>query len=64
MAPRIGIGLAFALSEAQIVLARLFSRYKIGLVDARPVLPIGRVTTGPSHEPMFALERREVRRPA
>jgi cytochrome P450 len=64
MGPRIRIGLAFALSEAQIVLARLFSRYEIGLVDAWPVLPIGRVTTEPSHEPMFALERREIRRPA
>ena len=53
--PRICIGLNFALAEAQIVLAHLLSRYSIGLADARPVLPIGRVTTEPSHEPAFEL---------
>jgi cytochrome P450 len=54
--PRICIGLSFALSEAQIVLARLLSRYKINLPDARPVLPIGRVTIEPSYEPTFQLD--------
>jgi cytochrome P450 len=56
LGPRICIGLAFALSEAQIVLARLLGRYRIGLADVRPVMPVGRVTTEPSHEPMFGLE--------
>jgi cytochrome P450 len=54
--PRICIGLSFALTEAQIILALLLSRFKITVSDERPVLPIGRVTTEPSHEPLFALE--------
>jgi len=54
--PRICIGLSFALSEAQIVLARLLSRYKINLPDGRPILPVGRVTIEPSYEPTFHLE--------
>ncbi len=55
--PRICIGLHFALSEAQIVLAHLLARYRIGLVGTRPVMPVGRVTIEPDHEPMFRLER-------
>lgn len=55
--PRICIGLHFALSEAQIVLAHLLARYRIGLVGTRPVMPVGRVTIEPDHEPMFRLDR-------
>jgi cytochrome P450 len=55
--PRICIGLHFALSEAQIVLAHLLARYRISQVGTRPVIPIGRVTIEPDHEPLFALER-------
>ena len=54
--PRICIGLWFALSEAQIVMAQLLSRFRINLPDARPVLPIGRVTIEPSYEPLFRLD--------
>ena len=54
--PRICIGLSFALSEAQIVMAQLLSRYRISLPDARPVLPVGRVTIEPSYEPLFRLD--------
>jgi cytochrome P450 len=54
--PRICIGLAFALAEAQIVLATLLERYRIGLPGAEPVMPIGRATIEPSHEPAFRLE--------
>jgi cytochrome P450 len=54
--PRICIGLWFALSEAEIVLAQLLSRYRITLPGARPVLPVGRVTTEPSYEPLFRLD--------
>jgi cytochrome P450 len=54
--PRICIGLSFALSEAQIVVAQLLSRYRIGLPDTRPVMPIGRVTIEPSYEPLFRLD--------
>jgi cytochrome P450 len=51
--PRICIGATFALTEAQIMLATLFSRFKISLDAPRPVLP----TTAPSYEPLFQLER-------
>jgi len=54
--PRICIGLSFALSEAQMVMAQLLSRYRIGLPDARPVMPVGRVTIEPSYEPLFRLD--------
>ncbi len=55
--PRICIGLHFALSEAQIVLAHLLARYRISQVGTQPVMPIGRVTIEPDHEPTFQLER-------
>jgi cytochrome P450 len=55
--PRICIGLNFALAEAQIVLAHLLQRYGLS-TGVRPVMPVGRVTTEPDHEPMFGLERR------
>jgi cytochrome P450 len=54
--PRICIGLSFALSEAQIVLATLLTRYKISLPATKPVLPIARATIEPSYEPIFHLE--------
>jgi cytochrome P450 len=54
--PRICIGLSFALSEAQIVLGTLLSRYKIGLARGKPVMPTGRATIEPSYEPAFQLE--------
>ena len=55
--PRICIGLNFALAEAQIVLTHLLQRYRLS-TGARPVVPIGRVTTEPDHEPLFQLELR------
>jgi len=55
--PRICIGAIFALAEAQIMLATLLSRFKVTLDDWRPVLPVATVTTAPSHEPLFQLER-------
>jgi cytochrome P450 len=55
--PRICIGATLAIVEAQIMLATLLSRFKIALDDPRPVLPVARVATAPSHEPQFRLER-------
>lgn len=55
--PRICIGLNFALAEAQIVLAHLLQRYGLS-TGPRPVMPVGRVTTEPDHEPMFGLTPR------
>jgi len=54
--PRICIGATFALAEAQIVLARLLSQFKVTLDASRAVLPVARVTTAPSYEPRFQLE--------
>lgn len=54
--PRICIGLHFALAEAQIILAHLLLRFTIG-TSGDPVLPIGRISTEPSHEPTFHLKR-------
>jgi cytochrome P450 len=53
--PRICIGASFALAEAQILMASLLNGRGFGLVDTRPVLPIGRITTVPSYEPRFSL---------
>jgi cytochrome P450 len=55
--PRICIGAAFAIAEAQIMLATLFSSFKVKRADLRPVLPVASVTTAPSYEPLFQLER-------
>lgn len=55
--PRICIGATFAMAEAQIVLATLLSRFKVTLDASRPVLPVAKVTTAPSYEPWFQLER-------
>ena len=43
--------------EAQIMLAKLLKCYRISCDDARPVLPVARVTTEPSFAPQFRLER-------
>lgn len=53
--PRICIGASFAMAEAQILLATLLSRYRVDLIDGRPVMPVGLVTTKPDHEPRFGL---------
>lgn len=55
--PRICIGATFAMAEAHIMLATLLSRFRITLDAARPVLPVARITTAPSYEPSFRLER-------
>ena len=39
-----------------MVMAQLLSCYAISLPDARPVLPVGRLTIEPSYEPSFRLE--------
>ena len=60
--PRICIGLSFALSEAQIVMAQLLSRHNISLRDARPVLPVGTSRSNRLTNPCFGWRRREPRR--
>jgi len=53
--PRICIGASFSMAEAQILIATLLNRHRIGLIDSRPVLPVGLITTVPSYEPRFSL---------
>jgi cytochrome P450 len=55
--PRICIGATFAMAEAHIVLATLLSRFRITLDASRPVMPVARITTAPSYEPSFRLDR-------
>ena len=55
--PRICIGAVFALAEAQIMLATVLRRYG-SITDARPVMPVGRLTTQPSHAPHSRSSRR------
>jgi cytochrome P450 len=55
--PRICIGATFAMAEAHMMLATLLSRFRITLDAARPVMPVARITTAPSYEPSFRLER-------
>lgn len=54
--PRICIGAAFAMTEAQIILAGLLSRYRLRVEGSRPVLPVFRLATVPDHEAWFGLE--------
>ncbi len=53
--PRICIGAAFSITEAQIILAHLLSAYELKLEDKRPVLPVFRLATVPDHDPCFTL---------
>lgn len=55
--PRICIGAAFALAEAQIILAKVLSRFQLSTADKTPVMPVGRLTIQPSFAPNFRLHR-------
>jgi cytochrome P450 len=57
--PRVCIGAHFALMEATLVLASLVRRFRIELVDPRPVVPVAVVTTQPDRAPLFRLARRK-----
>jgi cytochrome P450 len=54
--PRICIGAAFSMAEAQMVLAMLLERFEFTLESERKVMPIATFTTAPDKEPMFRLE--------
>ncbi len=58
LGPRICIGAAFAMAEAQILLASLLKAYSISRLDQRPVLPVGGITTMPSYQARFRIEAR------
>jgi unspecific monooxygenase len=52
------VGAQFAMTEAVLVLAAVIGRFAVSRVDARPVLPVGIVTTQPDHAAMVRLTRR------
>jgi cytochrome P450 len=56
--PRVCVGAQFALAEATLALGALMRAFRVELVERRPVLPVGIVTTQPDHAPLFRLFRR------
>jgi cytochrome P450 len=56
--PRVCIGAHFALVEATLSLADIIGAFRVELLDTKPVLPIGVVTTQPDYSPQFRLARR------
>ncbi len=56
--PRVCVGAQFALAEATLVLGALMRNFRVELIERRPILPVGIVTTQPDHAPWFRLHRR------
>ena len=56
--PRTCIGSPFALTELVLVLALLFSHFRLALAPHRPVTPVGLTTIQPDRPPPFLLRRR------
>ena len=56
--PRVCVGAQFALTEATLVLATLVRAFRLTVDTARPVLPVGVITTQPDHSPAFTLTPR------
>jgi unspecific monooxygenase len=56
--PRICVGAHFALVEATLALARIIGTFRVELIEKKPVLPVGVVTTQPDRSPMFRITRR------
>lgn len=56
--PRVCIGAQFAITEGTLALARMIASFRVELVDDRPVIPVGIVTTQPDHSPLFRIAPR------
>ena len=56
--PRVCIGAHFALVEATLALARLVGAFRFALIDKKPVMAMGVVTTQPDYSPMFSITPR------
>ncbi len=56
--PRICIGAQFALTEATLALAKIVAAFRVELLDKKPVMPTGVVTTQPDFSPMFRIALR------
>src|SRR5262249_4533897 len=51
------LGAAFAMAEAQIMMATLLARFRMTLDNGPTVMPVGRLTIEPSRAPLFGIER-------
>jgi cytochrome P450 len=51
------VGAAFAMAEAQIMMAALLARFRMTLDNGPTVMPVGRLTIEPSRAPLFRIER-------
>ena len=56
--PRVCIGAHFAQVEATLALAKLIGAFRFALVDKKPVMALGIVTTQPDYSPRFSITRR------
>jgi cytochrome P450 len=56
--PRVCVGAAFATTEAVLILARLFRRYDVEVLDAAKVRPAARLTTRPAEQILCRVRRR------
>jgi cytochrome P450 len=56
--PRVCVGAQFALTEAVLVLALVLQRFQVEMVETRPVLPVGIVTTQPDRPVGFWMRER------
>src|SRR5262249_50788008 len=52
------IGAQLALSEATLAMARLVSQFTLVMLESRPLLPVGKLSTRPNHAPRFVLQPR------
>jgi cytochrome P450 len=56
--PRVCIGANFALIVTTLVLAKMIRAFQVTLLDEKPVIPLGVLTTQPDYSPMFAITPR------
>jgi cytochrome P450 len=56
--PRVCIGANFALIATTLALAKILGSFQVTLLDEKPVIPMGVMTTQPDYSPMFAIAPR------
>jgi cytochrome P450 len=56
--PRVCVGAHFAVVAATLALAKVMASFHLTLLDKKPVIPMGVITTQPDHSPMFAITPR------
>ncbi len=58
LGPRVCVGAAFAQLESALILAHLFRRFDVEVLEADAVRPVARLTTRPANEIMVRIHRR------